>query len=57
MPAAIKGTITVDGQQISITNPDKPLWPEMGITKQIYLQKLAALSPTCCAIARTGCSR
>lgn len=45
MPAATKGTITVDGQQISITNPDKPLWPEMGITKQIYLQKLAALSP------------
>lgn len=45
MPAAIKGTITIDGHEITITNPDKPLWPEMGITKQIYLQKLAALSP------------
>lgn len=45
MPAATKGTITIDGQQISITNPGKPLWPDMGITKQIYLQKLAALSP------------
>ncbi|MRN51593.1 non-homologous end-joining DNA ligase [Paenibacillus monticola] len=45
MPAAIKGSITVNGQAIAITNPDKLLWPEMGITKEIYLQKLAALSP------------
>ncbi|WNS41239.1 non-homologous end-joining DNA ligase [Paenibacillus sp. MMS20-IR301] len=45
MRTAIKGTITIDGQQIVITNPDKPLWPEMGITKQIYLEKLTALSP------------
>lgn len=45
MPAAVKGSITVDGQEITITNPDKPLWPEAGITKRIYLQKLAALSP------------
>lgn len=45
MPATIKGSITVDGQEISVTNPDKPLWPEAGITKRIYLQKLAALSP------------
>lgn len=45
MPAAIKGSITVDGQEILITNPDKLLWPECGITKRIYLQKLAALSP------------
>lgn len=45
MPAKITGSIIVDGQEISITNPDKPLWPEEGITKRIYLQKLAALSP------------
>ncbi|UQZ35081.1 DNA polymerase domain-containing protein [Paenibacillus sp. PK3_47] len=45
MPATIKGSITVDGQELAITNPDKPLWPEAGITKKIYLQKLAALSP------------
>jgi len=45
MPAAIKGTIIVDGQEIVITNPEKLLWPECGITKRIYLQKLAALSP------------
>ncbi len=45
MPATIKGSITVNGQAIAITNPDKLLWPEMGISKEIYLQKLAALSP------------
>ncbi|MBW4081408.1 non-homologous end-joining DNA ligase [Paenibacillus sp. S150] len=45
MPKTIRGSITVEGREIAITNPDKPLWPERGITKRIYLQKLAALSP------------
>ncbi|MFC3748913.1 non-homologous end-joining DNA ligase [Paenibacillus sp. GCM10012306] len=45
MPTAVKGSITIEGQEIAITNPDKPLWPEVGITKKMYLQKLAALSP------------
>lgn len=45
MPAAIKGSISIEGQEIIITNPDKLLWPECGITKRIYLEKLAALSP------------
>ncbi|ASA26070.1 non-homologous end-joining DNA ligase [Paenibacillus donghaensis] len=45
MPATIKGSITVDGHEIAVTNPEKLLWPECGITKRIYLQKLAALSP------------
>ncbi|MBT2290940.1 non-homologous end-joining DNA ligase [Paenibacillus albidus] len=45
MAVAVKGSITVEGQEITITNPDKPLWPEMGITKRIYLEKLAVLSP------------
>jgi bifunctional non-homologous end joining protein LigD len=40
-----KGTIVVDGHELIITNPEKPLWPEMGITKLVYLQKLVALSP------------
>lgn len=44
MPA-VKGTILIEGQSVPITNPDKPLWPEQGITKRIYLEKLAALSP------------
>ncbi|WP_379132392.1 non-homologous end-joining DNA ligase [Paenibacillus sp. sgz500958] len=45
MPVKIKGSITVNGHSIAITNPDKLLWPEVGITKKIYLEKLAALSP------------
>ncbi|AKG33526.1 non-homologous end-joining DNA ligase [Paenibacillus durus] len=45
MPTAVKGSITIEGQEVSITNPDKLLWPEQGITKRIYLEKLAALSP------------
>ncbi|AWB43621.1 DNA polymerase domain-containing protein [Paenibacillus sp. CAA11] len=45
MPPAVKGSIKVEGQEIPISNPDKLLWPEMGITKRIYLEKLAELSP------------
>lgn len=40
-----KGSITIEGHDITITNPDKPLWPEMGITKLMYLQKLVSLAP------------
>ncbi len=40
-----KGSITLDGHQLTITNPSKPLWPEMGITKLMYLEKLVQLSP------------
>ncbi|GFN29837.1 non-homologous end-joining DNA ligase [Paenibacillus xylaniclasticus] len=43
--ASKKGTIVVDGESITITNPDKLLWPELGITKLIYLEKLIELSP------------
>lgn len=45
MPTAIKGTIVIQGHEVEITNPDKLLWPEAGITKLIYLQKLAFLFP------------
>ncbi|SFE12470.1 bifunctional non-homologous end joining protein LigD [Paenibacillus catalpae] len=38
-------TVMVEGQEIKITNPDKPLWPEHGITKSMYLERLAFLSP------------
>ncbi|MUT67639.1 non-homologous end-joining DNA ligase [Paenibacillus sp. NEAU-GSW1] len=37
--------LSVHGEQITVTNPAKPLWPEDGITKLIYLEKLALLSP------------
>ena len=43
--AADKGTITIDGHELTITNPNKLLWPDMGVTKLLYLQKLIALSP------------
>jgi len=40
-----KGTVVVEGREVTVTNPEKPLWPEMGITKLMYLERLAALSP------------
>ncbi|WP_166246325.1 DNA polymerase domain-containing protein [Paenibacillus turpanensis] len=40
-----QGTITVEGHELVITNPEKPLWPEKGVTKFMFLQKLIALSP------------
>ncbi|RXZ81489.1 DNA polymerase domain-containing protein [Paenibacillaceae bacterium] len=43
--AALKGTIIVEGYELTVTNPDKLLWPEMNITKLVYLQRLAALAP------------
>ena len=44
MPA-VKETIRINGHEIVISNPDKLLWPEAGITKLDYLQKLIMLSP------------
>lgn len=40
-----KGTVQIEGHDITITNPDKLLWPEAGVTKLMYLQKLIALAP------------
>jgi bifunctional non-homologous end joining protein LigD len=45
MAVSLKGSITVEGQEISVSNPDKLLWPEAGITKLLYMQKLIALAP------------
>ncbi|MFC4812760.1 non-homologous end-joining DNA ligase [Paenibacillus sp. GCM10023250] len=45
MSRAVKGTIVVEGQELTVSNPDKLLWPEMGITKAVFLQRLAGLSP------------
>ncbi|REE68701.1 bifunctional non-homologous end joining protein LigD [Paenibacillus taihuensis] len=44
-PRTVKGTIVIDGQELTISNPDKLLFPAMGITKAVFLQRLAALSP------------
>ncbi|WP_282937831.1 DNA polymerase domain-containing protein [Paenibacillus sp. RC67] len=40
-----KGTVIIEGEEITITNPNKLLWPEMGITKVMYLEKLLKLAP------------
>jgi len=40
-----RGVVTIDGQEITITNPNKPLWPEDGITKLEFIDRLIALSP------------
>jgi bifunctional non-homologous end joining protein LigD len=45
MPIITKGTICIEGHELTITNPNKPLWPEMGITKLMYIEKLIFLSP------------
>lgn len=45
MAVAIKGSITVAGQEIQVSNPDKLFWPDAGITKLDYLQKLIVLAP------------
>lgn len=45
MARSIKGSIVIEGEEVPVSNPDKLLWPEAGITKMMYLQKLAELSP------------
>lgn len=45
MPTAEKTIVVIEGHELAITNPDKPLWPEQGITKLAYLHKLTELSP------------
>ncbi|MGO4269163.1 non-homologous end-joining DNA ligase [Paenibacillus sp. TAF58] len=45
MAVTTKGTLLVEGQELTITNPNKLLWPEVGITKADYLAKLMELSP------------
>lgn len=45
MAVSTKGTLLVEGHELTITNPNKLLWPEMGITKADYLAKLTELSP------------
>ncbi|QDX95057.1 DNA polymerase domain-containing protein [Brevibacillus laterosporus] len=37
--------LDIDGKELIITNPDKPLWPKAGVTKLIYLQYLIQMAP------------
>jgi bifunctional non-homologous end joining protein LigD len=45
MAVAVKGSVMVEGEEITVSNPDKLLWPEAGITKLEYLQKLTGIAP------------
>jgi bifunctional non-homologous end joining protein LigD len=45
MVAAAKSVVTIEGNEIAITNPEKMLWPERNITKLAYLEKLIGLAP------------
>ncbi|MEQ7051145.1 non-homologous end-joining DNA ligase [Paenibacillaceae sp. P-4] len=38
-------TLNIGGNHVQITNPDKMLFPEMGITKGRFIQELVRLSP------------
>lgn len=37
--------IIIEGQEVEITSPEKPLWPSLGITKIKYLHYLIKISP------------
>jgi bifunctional non-homologous end joining protein LigD len=45
MRTADKGVVEIEGNEITVSHPGKLLWPEAGITKLLYLQKLIALAP------------
>lgn len=40
-----QGELTINGQNISITSLDKPLWPKIGISKLEYLNYLINIGP------------
>lgn len=45
MTTAAKSMVTIEGYEISISNPDKLLWPEQRISKLEYLEKLLVIAP------------
>ena len=40
-----KLSLEIEGRRIEISNPDKLLWPEAGISKAVYIARLAELAP------------
>ncbi len=38
-------TLTIEGKKLRLSNPEKPLWPEVGIRKIDYLTRMIELSP------------
>lgn len=45
MALAKRQTLTIGGVAVSLTNLDKPLWPECGLTKGDYIQYLLQIAP------------
>jgi bifunctional non-homologous end joining protein LigD len=40
-----KYVLEVEGRQIDVSNPEKLLWPEAGISKEIYISSMMELAP------------
>lgn len=40
-----KYSLEVEGRRIDVSNPEKLLWPEAGITKEIYVSSVLELAP------------
>lgn len=38
-------TVTIEGKTVTITNPDRVLWPELRITKRDYIAYLTSVAP------------
>ncbi len=45
MAVSTKATVSIEGNEIAISNPGKLLWPDSGITKLDYLSRLTLLAP------------
>lgn len=45
MPAAEKTVLKLGRYELNVTHPDKPIWPDMNITKLDYLRALVKLGP------------
>ncbi|MBO8162377.1 MAG: DNA polymerase domain-containing protein [Brevibacillus sp.] len=45
MGTATSYVLEIEGREITISNPDKLLWPEAGVTKLAYLQYLIEAAP------------
>ena len=45
IPQSGPATLAVDGKEVTLTNLDKPFWPELGITKGNLIQYYADVAP------------
>lgn len=45
MPAAAPTIVKLGEYELAVTHPDKLLWPDLGITKLDYIERLAGIGP------------